>query len=301
MKRVLHGACGGVRLLPLILIASLVLSSGRANGAELVVWNVGQGQWATWIDERACLHFDTGGEFAPLERIRAACGERLNFAVYSHWDWDHVGLIRRAARELPHFCILKKPAGPAKQRALALFKGITACDESRSARSRAVVPIGLNEVSATASSLPHRSGRSRSGRGSNSESRVFEVATRALIPGDSPSGQEKLWLHRLVARERIRWLLLGHHGSRTSTSSLLLSQLPGLKQAIASARRERYGHPHAQVLKRLRKKGIAALRTEEWGSIHFELRDRKPRMQFKDKKAGAHSSECKLRLQNEFC
>jgi competence protein ComEC len=68
-----------------------------------------------------------------------------------------------------------------------------------------------------------------------------------------------------------RILVLGHHGSRTSTSSLLLDHLPRLTAAVSSARFRKYGHPHARVRRDLAKRHIPLLRTEEWGNLHFEL------------------------------
>jgi competence protein ComEC len=65
-------------------------------------------------------------------------------------------------------------------------------------------------------------------------------------------------------------LILGHHGSQTSSSQAFLTQArPGL--AIASARRARYGHPHRKVVSRLRQKKIPTLTTEDWGSLFFSL------------------------------
>ncbi|WP_413584632.1 ComEC/Rec2 family competence protein [Bdellovibrio sp. HCB274] len=92
---------------------------------------------------------------------------------------------------------------------------------------------------------------------------------RFLFPGDSPIKAESLW-QGLPWVTNARVLVLGHHGSRTSTSEELLDHLPVLKMAIASARWERYKHPHAEVIYRLKKRQIPLLKTEDWGNIWFE-------------------------------
>jgi competence protein ComEC len=83
---------------------------------------------------------------------------------------------------------------------------------------------------------------------------------------------EKIWLRaRALAGAGPRWLVLGHHGSRTSTSEALLTHLSGLKQALASSRMARFGHPHAEVRTACRKHGVALISTEAWGHVILEL------------------------------
>jgi competence protein ComEC len=111
---------------------------------------------------------------------------------------------------------------------------------------------------------------------SNDESRVFEVSESFLIPGDSPVRQELTWREKILSPEKIKFLFLGHHGSRTSTSAKLLNRLLNLKLAISSARSARYGHPHQEVLGRLKKFGVSCLQTEFWGNIKIELPPQSP-------------------------
>lgn len=62
-------------------------------------------------------------------------------------------------------------------------------------------------------------------------------------------------------------LKLGHHGSRTSTDSLVL-RMAGPKAAIASCGEDNsYGHPHAEVLEALEERDIPLLRTDLQGTI----------------------------------
>jgi beta-lactamase superfamily II metal-dependent hydrolase len=48
--------------------------------------------------------------------------------------------------------------------------------------------------------------------------------------------------------------------------------LAGLKIAISSARKAKYGHPHIETIWLLKKRGVPLLRTEDWGTIALELR-----------------------------
>ncbi len=217
---------------------------------ELIVWNVGQGQWATIIDEDGCWHFDVGGEFAPWTAVMRECRGRRNFISLSHWDWDHVGLVGRAGRFLPNLCLLLKPPGVEGRsaRKVNLLKNLEDC--------RAAIRFSYWTGSLHSTT--------------NASSRVV-LWQGVLLPGDSPIDQEKKWIKHFAALKRVRVLVLGHHGSQTSTGKDLLAQLRGLKMAIASSRFRRYGHPHVKVRNALRDRGIPLLTTEDWGTIRVPL------------------------------
>jgi len=255
--------------------------------SELIVWNVGQGQWVTWIEDETCHHFDLGGERAPWSALHHVCGRKRNIAHFSHWDWDHIGFANTALRHLLRLCVRERPAGPAiewKRRWLARIPNCRPeVANTNDDRPKIVQVFGQespdksspNTSSREIQSTPQRSGSSShptSRSPSNDASRVFWLpAAGALIPGDSTTAKEAQWGPRLAQPASIRLLVLGHHGSRTSTSRGLLQRLRGLKQAVASARFARYGHPHASVAQRLRLHGVALVSTEDWGTLHFEI------------------------------
>lgn len=235
-----------VFLLALLWARSLSVEIPR----QLVVWNVGQGQWVTLRDERGCWHFDLGGEFAPWASAMELCRAERNFVFISHWDWDHVGLLGRARFYLPNICLSLAPPGetPSLKKG-KLVEGMNSCSRE-----------GL-EISSWSGTLL---------KNANASSRVIRWRS-VLLPGDSPRDQEKFWVRELDGLQSVRLLVLGHHGSATSTGKDLLRALSGLQVAVASARYRRYGHPHPRVLADLRLRRIPVLRTEDWGSLRFEL------------------------------
>lgn len=246
-----------VKFLALLILLAPEWISPRSFQIEkerLIVWNVGQGLWITWVTPQTCFHFDMGGEFAPWAQIRETCGERDNRALFSHWDWDHIGFAKRASRHLKSFCVLSRPQGTPAASKLHYFDSLLDCEERE-------FPDLVE--------LKTRRPTSRK-KSSNALSRVYLVRKLALLPGDSTSKEEKFWSRGLKNLE-IRFLVLGHHGSKTSTSMTLIKNLPRLRLAVASARKSRYGHPHNVIMKRLKRNGIALLRTEDWGTLHWEV------------------------------
>lgn len=67
-------------------------------------------------------------------------------------------------------------------------------------------------------------------------------------------------------------LKVGHHGSKTSSQEIFLKTAKP-EYAIISLGRNRYGHPHPDVLNRLASVGAKILRTDTEGTIILEIRN----------------------------
>jgi competence protein ComEC len=242
-----------------------LLISNPLRAEQFSVWNVGQGQWATWIREKQCLHFDMGGEIAPWQKITQACSGKENLVFLSHWDWDHIGLVKSASYHLKGLCIAKPPAGASpNSKKDELLQTIPSCSQTLIDDVNHQDLVELTPATAVEAS-------------SNEKSRVFQIAHFVVVPGDSTIGAERHWAAKLplprlpTPQNQMTTLVLGHHGSHTSTSEFLLKHLPNLKQAISSARKARYGHPHLSVALALQRHGVALIRTEDWGHVIQEL------------------------------
>ncbi|MGP7819025.1 DNA internalization-related competence protein ComEC/Rec2 [Niallia sp. 01092] len=66
-------------------------------------------------------------------------------------------------------------------------------------------------------------------------------------------------------------LKVGHHGSKTSTSSLFLNTIHPKAAIISVGKINRYGHPHKEVLERLQEKKITIWRTDKNGAITYKF------------------------------
>ncbi|MBC7370225.1 MAG: hydrolase [Bdellovibrionaceae bacterium] len=235
----------------IVSLSPTLISNYGPQKEFFVVWNVGQGQWATFVKTDRCVHFDIGGEHFPARKLKKTCGEKDNVILLSHWDWDHISFAGRARRLLPRSCMGQAPVGQSTPRKMKLIEAYRPC---------AQFPVEARNI--------YRA--EENSQGSNEKSNVFIADAQILVPGDSPSTQEKVWdQQELISTTRI--LLLGHHGSRGSTSNDLLDKTINLKIAVASARFRKYGHPHIEVTERLQQHHVPLLRTEDWGNIWLEL------------------------------
>lgn len=224
--------------------------------AQLIVWSVGQGQMITYSDIKSCIHFDMGGEKFPAKQLFKECGRKTNKVFFSHWDWDHINFSRKAWRRLFNLCRIGWPGGKGSKTKKKILSVIPECAENEKNIFKEII-------------FPYHLNKKKRATNSNKNSKVVIIKNRVLIPGDSPGSSEMLW--RKYITDPISILIVGHHGSRYSTTEGLLSRLPYLKLAIASARRKRYNHPHPLLKKRLAKRGIPLLSTEEFHHIRIPL------------------------------
>jgi len=91
----------------------------------------------------------------------------------------------------------------------------------------------------------------------------------ALITGDANTAVERKLLSSATLPD-MELLIVGHHGSRYSTSQDLLDAAAP-EFAIISVGYNNYGHPTSQVLRRLDEAGIDIYRTDLMGNISIRL------------------------------
>lgn len=117
--------------------------------------------------------------------------------------------------------------------------------------------------------------------GANEDSCVLEIIDsqghRLLLTGDIPVAVEEEitqrmpWLHvdSSSRREAPLVIMAPHHGSRGSTSSLLLQRLRPQVAVSQSGYQNRFNHPHPEVLERLATENTSLLRTDLLGALHL--------------------------------
>lgn len=233
-------------LLFLILIifkSSWLNAPNRVN--MFIIRNIGQGQWISHITTSECHHYDFGGEKTFYRKVSPTvinhCSNKINRLYLSHFDYDHYSFYDLIIKKLNHVCWAYK---------------------AKNAHFNIHVPYchALDHSSLLYYNFSHKN--------KNSSSAVF-LKNNILVPGDSPLSEEKKWLS--LIKKPVSILILGHHGSKTSTSDQLLDRLVDLKMAIVSSRHKKYGHPHRNIIHKLKKYTVPLLKTEDWGSIYLHV------------------------------
>src|SRR5690606_9552439 len=87
-----------------------------------------------------------------------------------------------------------------------------------------------------------------------------------LFTGDAGAVAEDAML-RSGAPLAAQVLHVGHHGSRTSTSAPFLDAVSPEVAVYSAGAGNSYGHPHPEVLERLRRRGVAVYGTDSHGTV----------------------------------
>lgn len=91
----------------------------------------------------------------------------------------------------------------------------------------------------------------------------------ALLTGDlEGKGEEKI----SEDLNRFDYLKVGHHGSKNSSSEQFLDKVQPEVAVISCGRKNRYGHPHSELIDRLSERKIDIHTTPESGAVTVSLR-----------------------------
>jgi competence protein ComEC len=88
-----------------------------------------------------------------------------------------------------------------------------------------------------------------------------------LLTGDNERESERILSDTLAAKIDVDILLVGHHGSNTSSQDYFLEATSPDLAVISAGADNQYGHPHTEVMQRLRQHDIQIYRTDVDGTV----------------------------------
>lgn len=94
-----------------------------------------------------------------------------------------------------------------------------------------------------------------------------------LLTGDVEGESEELLLQELKNYDiqQITALKVAHHGSKYSTSEAFLEQIKPQVAIISCGRNNSYGHPHEEILLKLKERNIQIFTTPDYGAIVMKI------------------------------
>ena len=273
-RRLLVGAyvaCG-------VLAWPLLLAWQGRGSVELLVIDVGQGDAIALRSPRGrWLLVDAGPagrdgdpEAHPAVRaLRARGVGRLEALVLTHPDLDHIGGAAAVLAALDVRAVYD-PALPAPKED---FVDVLAAATARGVPWRAARAGGRIELDGLRLEVLHPP----DSLGADTESNATSVVLRlqygefdALLTGDAYTDVERALVPQLPQLEVLK---VGHHGSDTSTDSLLLARTRPQVALISVGRTNRYGHPSPRVVARLERSGAEVRRTDLEGTLSIVARE----------------------------
>ena len=208
------------------------------------------------------LVFDTGprfqsglsmGHIALVPFLRRHGVRRIDLLVISHNDNDHIGGVDALREALPIDKILAgRPealngAQPCRRGQYWIWQGV---------KFEILHPTNPNALSG------------------NDASCVLRISSNwgsVLISGDIEAAAESALVGHYGLNLASDVLVAPHHGSRTSSTESFLRAVRPRAALISVGSRNRYGHPHADVLSRYRQAQIEVYSTSDSGALFVRM------------------------------
>jgi competence protein ComEC len=240
------------RPLALILFLPIVLpaESPPAAGTFATTFiDVGQGLSVLVRTRTHALLYDAGarypsefdlGKAAVLPTLHAFGVSHLDRIVISHGDNDHAGGAPAVARAFPEADLVGGEPG----------RGEIALRQCIAGESWRWDGVRFRVLSPPADALDRTDPR-----GDNDRSCVLLVEGddgRLLLPGDASAHVEPRIVSGIGGASVPLVLGVAHHGSRSASSAAFIAALKPALAVVSAGWRNRFGHPHAEVVERFR-------------------------------------------------
>jgi competence protein ComEC len=248
--------------LPLVAAWSMPAPPLAEGIVELQVLDVGQGTAVLVRTRSHALLFDTGasipdsfdaGESVIVPALRALGVERLDVLIVSHADSDHAGGAGAILDSMPVTRILLGEPLP----------------DIAGEPCREGLRWRLDGVDFEVLHPPPR--YPAEGNDASCVLKIDAGAAGVLLTGDAGEVAEMRMLALHGERLRSDVLLLGHHGSRTSSSAAFLAAVDPELAVVTAGYRNRFGHPHPKVIRRLAHRGIPVAETSRTGALRIRI------------------------------
>ena len=253
-----------VGILILILIPML-------RNKTITFLDVGQGDCVIMDTDAGLIVSDGGssseeqvGKYRILPYIKYLGYQKIKVAIISHMDADHYSGIQ----ELLKMGRIEYLGLPEIEKDEAMENIIKAAQQNRTTifylskgRKIKTKDVYLKVLHPIRNSKMEKNAASLVMQGS-------VLGYQLLLTGDvEKEGEEQLLYEGLKQAEILK---AAHHGSKNSTSNEFLQKVTPEQTIISCGQNNRYGHPHTEMIHRLKTYHTKILRTDKMGAIIFQ-------------------------------
>lgn len=235
---------------------------------------VGQGDSTLLLTQGKSVLIDGGGAMfgrdpgatyvMPMLRYEGI--DRLDAVILTHPDLDHMGGLWAVLQDAPprHFYYNLSSASHPTLRAMLQqlrAQGVTLHPLSEGTHALEGAPLTLWVPSSEPTTQE------------NDKSVVVDLnaaGVRGLITGDLEAHGEHAW-RASHTKGRVHILKAGHHGSKTSSTDAFVHATRPHVALISCGARNRFGHPHPTVVRRLQRAGASIWRTDTHGLVTIDI------------------------------
>ena len=261
-----------------IVLAVLCLRPVRPKTPEIWFLDIGQGDAIVILYRDTCVTIDGGstsntaaGQYILQPFLESRAVRTIDTAFVTHADADHMNGVEYLLNEdrglSVRSLVLPEPAAGAEK--------YDSLREAAASRGTAVRYMAAGGRDGAFRCLSPAADLDTGDVNDHSLVLLFTFGDfRAVFTGDAGTAREAEIIS-LAERDPAlaaelhgtELLKAGHHGSETSTSEAFLRLLSPGTAVISCGRHNRYGHPHAETLERLRAAGCVIRRTDQEGAV----------------------------------
>lgn len=257
---------GAILLAPLFIIQPDAAAPGTAR---IHVFDVGQGLSVAVQTAHHNLLFDTGPDYPGetdsgsrilVPALRGLGVERLDVMILSHGDLDHVGGTLSVLQAIPTDHILS-----------ALRRDEPRLDGHPQERC---MEGDHWEWDGVRFDILHPAAQAGGKRHDNDHSCVLAIRIgeqQVLLTGDIERRAEAALLSKHATTLFSTVLVAPHHGSRSSSAPAFVQATNPQYVVFTAGYRNRFHHPHPEVVQRYRQQGAELLASDVDGALRFEL------------------------------
>lgn len=264
-----------------ILLAVLVLVTGGiwldlaayerpTHYLEVHFLDVGQGD-ATFIEtpDGVQVLIDGGREAGVLRTLAKEMSffdRHIDVVIATHPDADHIGGLIDVLKRYEVELIVVTENKSETPTADAFFKAVEA-EGAQVVYARKGASLALGASTTLTVLFPDRNPVEFESNASSIVTQLRYGDTEFMLTGDAPQSIEEYLVHTFGTALKSDVLKVGHHGSDTSTAEAFLLAVDPDIAVISAGKDNSYGHPHEEVVDRLRAHGVSMLETAAVGTV----------------------------------
>ena len=244
------------------------------NGIRIHVIDVGQGDCMVIETADGNVMIDTGtniSESALRGYLRSRGLRQFSYLILSHPHDDHIGNADMILRE---FDVARLICAQTQSEERVWLEALTALDEAQKTHSTEwVKPIKgsvywVGKLRIEILQVPEEANR-----GENDDSMIVRIdygECALLLTGDMEKAAEERLLSSVPSdRLKADFLKVAHHGSSGSSGENFLQAVLPEVAVISAGEGNSFGHPHEELLNRLRALNAEIHRTDINGTLIF--------------------------------
>lgn len=209
-----------------------------------------------------------GGILKELSRVKDSFDRELGFIFISHPDTDHIGGLVDVLRAYNVGAVFV-PGTESDTAVMSAFLEAVRQEGAQVFTVRRGQKIFLSRDVYLEILFPDREASGLDTNTGSAVARLVHGRNSFVLPGDAPVAVEEYLVYLGEESLRSNILKAGHHGSKTSSSEVFLRAVAPEYVIVSSGKDNKYGHPHAEVLDRIKTLGAEVLRTDEAGTVRF--------------------------------